>query len=435
MKIDKIKPIPKYILAKIKKIDKEFYSTETAQKRFYAYLTKNDKELVKITVCCKNHKKKWFCKQVAVHGINSNKCFVKDMAFHYASGYTVGWYSEGLYKHPRWSDYRNWGYTEDKLFDPCAYVINPEYALTFDEYKYSAVDKFNRWETLNYLKLYKQYPEIEYLTKIGLPSYIILSKSILNKMKKDNKFRKFIIHNINIIKNKHPKITTIIYAYNKNKTLDEAIREQWYINFYKDKASKEIRSILTNNQNKIIKYITENSISQYSYRDYLIACNTLHIDLNINKNLIPKDFNYWHDTRILEMQAKLKEIDEEKKKEKFKLFKEIANKYIKLENSNNIYAIIIAKSPEELKKEGETLNHCVGRMGYDEKFIKEQSLIFFVREHNEINKSLVTVEYSIKDNDIIQCHGINNSRPNEDILNYLYKEWIPFAKKQIKKTA
>ena len=435
MKIDKIKPIPKYILTKIKKMDKEFHSTETGQKRFYAYLTKNDKELVKITVCCKNHNKKWLCKQVAVHGINSSKCFVKDMVYYYVSGYTVGWYNEGLYKKPRWSDYRDWGYAEDKSFDPCAYVINREYALSFDEYKYSAVDKFNGWKTFDYLRLYKQYPEIEYLTKIGLPSYIILSKSILNKMKKDNKFRKFIIHNINIIKNKHPKITTIIYAYNKNKTLDEAIREQWYINFYKDKASKEIRSILTNNQNKIIKYITENSISQYSYRDYLIACNTLHIDLNINKNLIPKDFNYWHDTRILEMQAMLKEIDEEKKKEKYKLFKEIANKYTKLENSNNTYVIIIAKSPEELKKEGETLNHCVGRMGYDEKFIKEQSLIFFVREHNEINKSLVTVEYSIKDNDIIQCHGINNSRPNEDILNYLYKEWIPFAKKQIKKTA
>ena len=49
MKIDKIKPIPKYIAKKIIKLDKS-RNLKYNQKRFYAYFTKNDGELVKVTV-------------------------------------------------------------------------------------------------------------------------------------------------------------------------------------------------------------------------------------------------------------------------------------------------------------------------------------------------------------------------------------------------
>ena len=52
MKIDKIKPIPKYIAKKIISMDKKRNLTYN-QKRFYAYFTKNDGELVKVTVAVK----------------------------------------------------------------------------------------------------------------------------------------------------------------------------------------------------------------------------------------------------------------------------------------------------------------------------------------------------------------------------------------------
>ena len=72
MKIEKIKPIPKYILARIKKADKQNNVTLPHQTRFYAYLTKNDGELVKVTVAVKYRYKKWLYKQVAVHGVHSD---------------------------------------------------------------------------------------------------------------------------------------------------------------------------------------------------------------------------------------------------------------------------------------------------------------------------------------------------------------------------
>ena len=102
MKIEKIKPIPKYILARIKKADAQNNATLPHQTRFYAYLTKNDGELVKVTVAVKYRYKKWLYKQVAVHGIHSDLCFVKDMVFYNIWGYFVGWYEQGAQKAPRW---------------------------------------------------------------------------------------------------------------------------------------------------------------------------------------------------------------------------------------------------------------------------------------------------------------------------------------------
>lgn len=50
MKIEKIKPIPKYIIALIKKADKQNNISVPGHTRFYSYLTKNDGELVKIVL-------------------------------------------------------------------------------------------------------------------------------------------------------------------------------------------------------------------------------------------------------------------------------------------------------------------------------------------------------------------------------------------------
>ena len=66
--------------------------------RFYAYLTVWKKELVKVTVAVSTIKgKQWACKQVAIHGIHSPKCYVRDMEYNYLGhGFNVGWYAEEL---------------------------------------------------------------------------------------------------------------------------------------------------------------------------------------------------------------------------------------------------------------------------------------------------------------------------------------------------
>ena len=108
MKAEKIKPIPKYIKERIHKLDLKYCPEQKGRTRFYSYLTKNDGELVKVTVAVITRYKTWFCKQVAVRGIDSTQCLVKDMEFHYIAGYQVGWHAEGASKHKPFYEDGKW---------------------------------------------------------------------------------------------------------------------------------------------------------------------------------------------------------------------------------------------------------------------------------------------------------------------------------------
>ena len=74
-----IKPIPKYMLEKIKRLDLELYKYQTAQRRFYAYLAYWKKQLVKVTVAVRTKYKRWQCKQVAIHFLRSNLSYAKEI--------------------------------------------------------------------------------------------------------------------------------------------------------------------------------------------------------------------------------------------------------------------------------------------------------------------------------------------------------------------
>ena len=131
MKIEKIKPIPKYIIALIRKADKKRYPTPSGITRYYSYLTKNNGELVKVTVAVRHYYKQWLCKQVVIHGLNSDHCIGRDMVFYYISGYHVGWFDMGIGKSPKWYENGRWYENKDKAFDPYATLVNKEYLANF----------------------------------------------------------------------------------------------------------------------------------------------------------------------------------------------------------------------------------------------------------------------------------------------------------------
>ena len=72
-------------------------------------------------------------------------------------------------------------------------------------------------------------------------------------------------------------------------------------------------------------------------------------------------------------------------------------------------------------------------MGYDKKFVDENTLIFFVRDKEHPKIPLVTIEYSLAKHQILQVRGDHNSTPSKEILNYVNDTWLPYANKQLKK--
>mgnify|MGYP002513978183 CR=1 FL=1 len=81
---------------------------------------------------------------------------------------------------------------------------------------------------------------------------------------------------------------------------------------------------------------------------------------------------------------------------------------------------------------GDVLKHCVGHMGYDQKFIREESLIFFVRAKENPTEPFVTVEYSLKSKKILQCYAKGNSKPDAEVTTYIDSKWLPYANRMLK---
>jgi len=156
--------------------------------------------------------------------------------------------------------------------------------------------------------------------------------------------------------------------------------------------------------------------------------------MNDDKNAFPHDFKRWHDIRIDEYHTAKILKDEEDRKDFYQKFAVVANKYLPLQStSNDTFIVVIARSPAELIQEGNALNHCVGRMGYDQKFVREESLIFFIRNATEPDTPFVTVEYSPKKKQILQYHGENNILPAENVKKFINDVWLPFANKTTNK--
>ena len=111
-------------------------------------------------------------------------------------------------------------------------------------------------------------------------------------------------------------------------------------------------------------------------------------------------------------------------------------KYLPLQrNGKDDYVIVIAKSPAELVKEGSSLHHCVGRMNYDQKMVREETLIFFIRRKDEPETPLATLEYSLSKKKVLQCYGDGDSNPEDAICTFVYNKWLPYANRKLNKIA
>ncbi len=432
MEIKDIRPIPKYMLEKIKKADKS--TTPNGKVRFYTYFTKFKGELCSVTVAVKNYYKRWYCKQVVVHGIHSDKVYLQDIGM--SMGFLqVGWYRDGLSKYKTWHDY-DWGWNDDKYFPMhSAQIINLNYILTLPEYKYSAVDKYKYTTILKYLRLYEKYPQCEYLVKMGLCE-LATSIQVLEKCRKDKNFCKWLAQNKDELSKHYYYVTTVIRAYNQKADLKRMqAYDQAKKNFKNARYRKQIETLFNGNLTKFLDYISAQETNINSYMDYLNACEYLGIDITLDKNLTPHNFKRWHDIRIDEYRTAKAMKDAEERKQLIEKFMLVASKYTPLQHGKGGFICIIAKSPQDLINEGEILHHCVGRMNYDQRFIREESLIFFVRNEQTPEIPFVTLEYSLRTKKVLQCYGEHDSKPDEKVLNYVNKVWLPYANRNLKKIA
>lgn len=421
------------MLKQIQKLDKINCPEPDGHNRFYKYYTEYRKELCEVIVAVRHYRKKWFCKQVIVHGIHTDKVWIRDICLTMGC-YHIGWYRDGISKYQHWYDY-DWGYNDAKYFNMYAEIVNKDYILSLPEYKYSAVNLYIYNDVLKYLKAYEQYPQTELLVKAGLVKYAT-SKMILRHCAKDKQFCKWLyLHREEA--NKCCYITSLIKAYKQNRSMKEIDEfDIFKKSFDRPGNFQELKEEFKGQErNKFLEYLIKQKTDGACYLDYLQACKYLNLDMSLDKNRYPHDFKRWHDIRIDEYHTAKALADKKAKRALYNKFKKVAKKFLGLQHNTQNLVIIIAKSPAELIREGELLHHCVGRMGYDQKFAREESLIFFLRHKNDLETPYVTFEYSLSQHKVLQCYADHDSKPDDNVMNFVNKIWLPYANRKIKKIA
>lgn len=125
-----------------------------------------------------------------------------------------------------------WYAVDFKYLNPWTHTINPQFALSIPEFRYSVVDIQNPPCIITYLRTYLKYPQAEYLVKAGLGKYVG-STMILKKIGSDKGFRKWLMARREELMRHHYYVDVVLRGYRTGKPLEtlQSYREA-KINFH-----------------------------------------------------------------------------------------------------------------------------------------------------------------------------------------------------------
>ena len=169
---------------------------------------------------------------------------------------------------------------------------------------------------------------------------------------------------------------------------------------------------------KIQTYLKKQEIDNVNlYFDYTDWLEEMGYDMKNKSNLYPKCFMKAHDKKSKEY-ASFKEKKNKEQREQFdrmlhRLQKE-AGLAEALNLHNNGFFIRLPRVLDEIKREGETLGHCVAT--YVDKVAERKTLIFFIRRESEPDKPFFTLEWK---GAVIQCYGYRHCKPTPELNKFI----------------
>ena len=397
----------------------------TSTKAFVSVILYRYGEIVERTFAVRKFAKKGVVvTEVRRRATGKHPTIVKNIYFTRLGGYTPVFEAKtcgyNFYK----SDFEQWYEAYPQYYQFESVLLNADILQSIAEFKYCG---YSSGDIIKYLNEYRNNPMVEYFGKLDLP----VSKSLISKLEKDKNFKTFVFKNIADVRKYGPQST--LYAYNHKLSISEA---------YKLACEKRIAvsciPSLKGQKNldylRIIEFCDSNNISYPLYNDYLRSVIALNLDLKDTKNIYPRDFQAMHDLRTMEYESLQDKLDREKREKLYSAFAIAGTKATEYEYSHNGLLLIAPRDISDLVKEGKTLKHCVGRMGYDKKMADNEIVIMFVRQESNPTMPYVTIEFDLKDLQLKQSYGKSNSTPTTEVITFV-NEWVALMQKKLKKVA
>lgn len=191
--------------------------------------------------------------------------------------------------------------------------------------------------------------------------------------------------------------------------------------YYNFRSSLSVAKTYGIPEKRLIRYIYfECDVSQgmrandaiSNYRDYVRMCSEMRYE---RFDRYPKFLKTYHDIVARNYNIKLSELEQQQ-------WDEVCEENSRIKYAADGYRIFTPMQTDELVREGNVLGHCVG--SYVGKVRKRQCIIAFLRDADDVDKPLVTIE--IAGDTIIQARGkMNNPTTPEqrDIINKFAKKF------------
>lgn len=341
------------------------------------------------------------------------------------------------YKKINWSKYKGYKYFTDHPTYPynkkriikgtnMEYAPIKEFMNKFSYYRYNFLDvlelaAYGSFELLWNMKLYNLCFYSKALNKNGsFYKRFGVPKSFLKFMQDNNvTYKELMILRLFqradselFQKFKYCNLNHLRYLI-KNNILDDFSNSNLELNASNIKLLKEISEFVP--LKKLMKYY-KGLNNLIIYRDYLIMSKKLALNYKSKKDLFPRNLISRHD----KMQKKL--TIEEDRETHFAAYL----RYLELSKytyEDNKYIIFPAPSIDDLKKEGLQQGNCVGSM-YLQPYINSQTEIFFMRDIEKVDKSLITLEF--KNGHIVQKELPHHSQKFTEEQNTFINNWVNF---------
>lgn len=280
---------------------------------------------------------------------------------------------------------RRWAY-RDVTGMVCPY--NLKSILKNTDLKYSQLDKFvSKMEYIDFIEYFTtiaHYPSFEMLVKLKLyhlakdANQFYLGNTFQSIFELPKTFYPFMKkHNINY---EQLKVLQLL----KRQDIKLIKRLVGYYNLEELSRYVDLKKAYQ-------KILRKHSHSEHEYLDYLRACKQLGYDMKCNKILFPSNLRMEHDRvydllEIVKNEANDRLIEERVKE---------LNKYV---YQNNKYIVFPASSVDSLIEESRQQKNCV--KSYCSRYALAETDIYFMRELEHQDKSLVTIE--VKKHKVVQ---------------------------------
>lgn len=345
----------------------------------------------------------------------------------------------GYYWGVNWTKARN----NQTCYHP-AYVYTGNLYEVFGE-KYYNVDLTkvleNQQHKINFVKLLdnlKKIPQTEYMCKLGLVTLAAkLNESDYGEGKKFSDI-------LGVTKQYLPMYKNLDISDEEHrfiKEIPEFVSERLFRQF----RTLEIDSAKYDNVKECLKYQTLQTLINYISKqnkvvsngasangprivqwlsDYYGMCDDL--DIPINKGTVrPRELKNAHDV----LTKKYHLVKAEIKDKKSKAALELVNNWF-TEYGNDEYCIKVPHYKSDFVREGQALNHCVGRFGYYDNHIKGEKMIFFVRKASDPDTPYYTTEIDMVKGQIIQLYGYGDRVAPKKIWTFT-KHFVEWMQKQL----